>query len=46
MILKIKESDMELNLILLFAPIILMGVIFAVVFAIQDRKQAKTKEKS
>jgi len=42
MTLKIKESEMEL----LFAPMILMGVIFVVVFAIQDRKQAKTKEKS
>jgi preprotein translocase subunit YajC len=37
---------MELNLIVLFAPLMLIGVIFAVYFAIQDRKQAKTKEKS
>jgi len=34
---------MELYLIVLFAPMIILGTIFAIVFAIQDRKRAKQK---
>jgi hypothetical protein len=34
---------MELQLLVLFGPIIIMGTIFAIVFAIQDRKRAKQK---
>lgn len=30
---------MALNLIILFAPMLLLGAIFAVYFAVQDRKK-------
>jgi preprotein translocase subunit YajC len=31
------------SLLALFAPMILIGIIFVIVFAIQDRKQAQKK---
>jgi hypothetical protein len=34
---------MELNLLVLFAPMLIIGIVFAIVFAIQDRKQARQK---
>jgi hypothetical protein len=34
---------MELNFLVLAAPLIFIGIVFAIVFAIQDRKQAKQK---
>jgi hypothetical protein len=34
---------MTLNLLLLFAPLLIIGIIFVIVFTIQDRKQAKQK---
>jgi preprotein translocase subunit YajC len=34
---------MTLNLLVLFAPLLIIGIIFVIVFTIQDRKQAKQK---
>jgi len=35
-----RRSKMELYILVLAAPLIIIGLIFAIVFAIQDRKQA------
>jgi hypothetical protein len=32
---------MAQNLLVMFAPVIIIGIVFAVVFAIQDRRQTQ-----
>ncbi|MDZ7290287.1 MAG: hypothetical protein ONB44_08410 [candidate division KSB1 bacterium] len=37
------EISLALYLLVLFAPMLVIGIIFAVIFALQDRKQAQRR---